>query len=352
MLAYAVLSGLHATLPEAELRGILEALGHRYQVVERLDLLAILRCSCHSTQGVASRSGMVQETGKVLAVAEAEPRSIEEALLEPDWCLHLEPGDRVKITLRRLRGYAKQTIPDSYPRSLARQVASLIKPCRAETTPKNPTKNLRIIVTQGVAVIGLEEDRVDNKTLHRHRPQLRPFFHPGSLDPHLARLFINLSRAQPHGTYLDPFCGTGGFPLEAQELGIPTICGELHPRLAHGARVNLQYYPGHLHTITVAQWDATRLPLRDNTVTSIGTDPPYGRSISLRGKPLNQLLQGFLAEAARVLKPGGHLAYATPHWAEEQATTHTREVGLEILEKHYQRVHGTLTRVIIVAQKP
>ena len=350
-LFYALLSGLHATLPLAELRGVLEALGHRYRLVEVLDQVAVYEADAPSSRGVAWRAGLIHETGRVLAATEAEEATILEEALFIDWCGHVSPGDRVRVEMLRLKGYAKKQVPDNTARKLAEKIAPLLRGCGAEATPRSPTKLVHLIVTQGTTVIGLVEDKQPKRLLEAHRPQRRPFFHPGSLDPRLARLFINLARAAPPGPYLDPFCGTGGFAIEAQSLGIPTLCGELARKLAEGAKQNTQAYPGQ-HLVENTQWDATRLPLRDNSVQSIGTDPPYGRSTSTRGKPLDKLLEQFLAEAARVLKPRKHLAYATPHWAEEKAIEYTEKAGLRTIEKHYMRVHGTLTRIIIIAKKP
>ncbi len=352
MRAYAVLSGLHPTLPGAELRAILEALGHRYRIVEELDLVTVFDCSCSTVRGVAWRAGLVHEAGRLLAAAEAHIQDLTEAaILEPDWGKILTPGDRVRIVFRRLRGYARETLPDNTAKLLAESLSPILKQHGATLTPRSPTKTLVVIATEGIALLGLREDTQPKHLLQATRPKNRPFFHPGSLDPHIARLFVNLARAAPPGPYLDPFCGTAGFPLEAAAIGIPSIlCGELAKKLAEGAWMNLKAYNSG-HIAETLQWDATRLPLRDETAQSIGTDPPYGRSISLRGKPLQQLLQGFLEEAARVLRPGAYLAYATPHWAEDRATEYTEKAGLKILEKHYQRVHGSLTRVIILSKK-
>ena len=348
-LFYALLSGLHASLPLAELRGILEALGHRYRLVEVLDQVAVYEAAAPSSRGVAWRAGLIHETGRVLAATEAEEAAILEESLFIDWCSHVSPGDKVRVEMVRLKGYAKNQVPDNTARKLAEKIAPLLRSCGAEATPRSPTRLVHLLVTQGTAIIGLVEDKQPKKLIESHRPQKRPFFHPGSLDPRLARLFINLARAAPPGPYLDPFCGTGGFAIEAQTLGIPTLCGELAQKLAIGAKKNTRAYPGD-HLAENIQWDATRLPLRDNSAQSIGTDPPYGRSTSTRGKPLDQLLEQFLAEAARVLKPGKHIAYAAPHWAENKATECTEKAGLRIIEKHYMKVHGSLTRVVVIAK--
>jgi len=349
-LFYALLSGLHASLPLAELRGILEALGHRYRVVEVFDQVAVYESSSPSSRGVAWRAGLVHETGRVLAVAEAELGSLLEEAMLVDWCGFLRGGDRVRVELVRLKGYAKNAVPNNASRLLAERIAPLLRGCGAEATPRNPTRRIHIIVTQGTIILGLVEDTQPKKLLEQHRPQRRPFFHPGSLDPRLARLFINLARAAPPGPYLDPFCGTGGFAVEAQTLGIPTVCGELARKLAEGAKRNTRAYPGGLLT-EHTQWDATKLPLRDESTQSIGTDPPYGRSTSTRGKPAKQLYEEFVQEAARVLKPGAHLAIAAPHWLENEVEEAIQQAGLKQLEKHYMKVHGSLTRIVTVSKK-
>ena len=350
-LYYALLSGLHPTLPLAELRGILEAEACQYRVVEKLDQLAIYTANSPHCGRAAWRAGLVHETGKVLAVAPAKLQDLLEEASLLDLCTLLPEGSRVRVEFTRVKGYAKEHLPDNTGRRLAEKLEPQARKCRVTLTPHRPTHTLHVIASQGTAIIGLVLERQDKKLLESHRPQRRPFFHPGSLDPRLARLFVNLARAAPPGPYLDPFCGTGGFPLEAQTLGIPSICGELVERLAHGARVNLQAYPGNQNTLAVVQWDAAKLPLRDNSIQSIGTDPPYGRSVSTHGRDIHQLHQQFLNEAARILKPRAHLAMAAPHWTEEKLEEQAETAGLKILEKHYMRVHGSLTRIILITKK-
>ena len=350
-LFYAVLSGGHATLPLGELRGVLEALGHRYRFVEVFDGVALFRCGCGSVGGVAERSGMVREAGRVVAVTGADEGEIVEALGLFDWCGVVGGGDAVGVVFRRLRGYAAGRVGPGVVRRVAAALEGLVRRCGARVSPRGANRVVSIVVSEGVAVVGLRESVLPRGVLEPHRPQRRPFFHPGSLDPRLARVFVNLSRAAAPGPFVDPFCGTGGFALEAQEVGVPSVCGELVERLAHGAWVNLRAFPGSAWSGVVA-WDAARLPLRDCSVQSIGTDPPYGRSISLRGRGLRELLEGFLWEAARVLRRGSFLAFAAPHWAEDVVDGLLRGAGLRLVERHYQRVHGSLTRIITVARKP
>ena len=346
-LYYALLSGLHPTLPKAELRAILEAEGHRYKILAEFDQLVVYS-SEKSSRGIAQRSGLIHETGRVLAISDAEEKELLDAVEGINWSEVVNSNDRVRVELKRVRGYAEKQLPHEVEHKVARKLDTILPIYRARVTPRDPTKYLRIIVTEGVAVVGVREDIQPKRKLHQHKPRSRPFYYPGSLDPKIGRLFVNLSRASPGKTYLDPFCGTGGFALEAKTMGIEAICGEIVGKLAEGARTNLDVYEG--PPADTIQWDAVRVPLRDEAIDSIGTDPPYGRSVSTRGRPTAELLEGFIVEAERILRKNGYLVAALPHWI-EHADLLERVGKLEYIEIHYMKVHRSLTRKILVVRK-
>jgi len=60
--------------------------------------------------------------------------------------------------------------------------------------------------------------KIDGKELKsgfgKRKPHMRPGFHPSSLNPKLARAFVNLTGIRK-GTIVDMFCGTGGILIEA-----------------------------------------------------------------------------------------------------------------------------------------
>ena len=348
-LYYALLSGLHPTLPKAELRAILEAEKYRYyRVVAELDQLVIYELD-RSSRGIARRSGLIHETGRVLAISDAEEGELLKSIESIEWDGILDSDDRVRVELRRLRGYAEKQLPHEAEYRVAKKLDTILPSCcRARVTPRNPTKYLRIIVTEGVAIIGLREDIQPKKLLSQHKPRSRPFYYPGSLDPKIGRLFVNLSRASVGRIYLDPFCGTGGFAVEAKTMGIESICGEIVYKLTRGAKINIEAYRG--PPADVIQWDADSIPLRDESIDSIGTDPPYGRSVSTRGRSTAKLLEEFLIEAERILRKKGYIATALPHWIDhENLLDKTSE--LKYIEIHYMKVHRSLTRKILVVKK-
>ncbi len=341
---YAYLSGSHATLPLAELRAILEALGASYCLLEVHDQLVLFEANM-DPRLVVERAGFIHEVGVALAVAEAEEECIARAFSAISWP-EVVRDEKFRIHIERVRGYARHLAKLSAPK-LARIVLErypMLKP-----DPRHASKVVRVIVTEGIAVIGVRLAVLDTKSLMSRKPQLRPFFKPGSLDPRLCRVFVNLSRPPASGVYLDPFCGTGGFAVEATTMSLHTVlCSELARDLVEGSLININYYDGAIGSSVHA--DAVFMPYRDESVDAIGTDPPYGRSSSTRGRRLMDLLKGFLAEAYRVLKPCRYICFAIPHWVNPRRLV--EEAGLELVEYHYMRVHGSLTRILVVARKP
>jgi len=345
---YTLLSGAHATLPLAELCGVLEAYGVDYRVLEVHHQL-VLFSSSRNPSFVVDRAGMIHEVGRVLAVSEASESAVL-AVCEDARVWEVVGSRRFVVRFERLRGYSKETIDNTVARKIGGLVLSRCRGCKVDVG--SPDVVLRIIVSEGIAVVGVRLAILDLKPLLARRPHLKPFYHPGALDPRLSRVFVNLSRAPPGGLYYDPFCGTGGFSVEALIGSVNVVCSDIDSRLVGGALKNIGAYVDYARSypLSVVQADAVRMPLRSEVVDAIGTDPPYGKSISTRGRQLEEILRGFLEEAARVLKRGRWLAFATPHWIEPRDLV--VEAGLELLETHFMRVHGGLTRILVVARRP
>src|SRR3989344_1947726 len=83
---------------------------------------------------------------------------------------------------------------------------------------KNPKTLIHIFIAKNKAYCGLlaysnEEDFSSRKSHNR------PFPHPSSLHPKVARALINLTGIKKNEILLDPFCGTGGFLLESGLMG-------------------------------------------------------------------------------------------------------------------------------------
>ncbi len=336
---YAYLAGIHPTIPFSELASLLSSLGVRFQIVLLLDQVAVFRAD-RLPRGVAKYSGTIHEVGTVAAIVDAELEKIVETA--PSLCSLLSGSFRVDAV--RVKGYRAELDTREIARKLGAAVAN---ECRAQVDLENPATIVRVIVSEGVAVVGTVVETIDKKSMAERRPEKRPFFRSVALEPRLARIFVNLARPKPGGVYLDPFCGTGGFILEAAWAARTAVCSDIDRSMVEGARENIKYY-GVDVVAEIVQADAAALPLRSNSVDFIGTDPPYGRQAPLKGHGLKELLKGFAREALRVVKSGSCVCYAQPHWLQVEPIL---SGGLRPIEQHFMRVHGSLTRVLVVACK-
>lgn len=180
------------------------------------------------------------------------------------------------------------------------------------------------------------------KDFNPRKPQFRPFFHPTSMHPKIARLLVNLARIKKDDNVLDPFCGTGGILIEAGLMGIKVFGSDISERMIEGCRENLNFYniTGEIRTV-----DATKIDKEFHGIDAIVTDPPYGRSSAVFGGNKTELYKNFLKSAANSLKAKGTIVIVTPMEFSRKLK------GFEVIGKYSIRVHKSLTRRILVLSK-
>jgi len=129
-----------------------------------------------------------------------------------------------------------------------------------------------------------------------------------------ARLLVNLVAPAGPGWLLDPFAGVGGVALEALAAGWRTVTADRDPALRHGlGRL------GGAHLVA----DARRLPLRAGVLDAVATEPPYDRQAGpLAGQAL--------AEAHRLLRPGGATAWLCAAWQAAGLRATADALGLRV----------------------
>jgi tRNA (guanine10-N2)-dimethyltransferase len=343
---YAYLSGEHPTLPLAELRAILEAEAGEYRMLLVLDQAAIFDACVENPARITGRAGMVKELGRVAAVCEADAERLVDCLKGYRWPWVSEKGFAVRP--RFVKGYSKEALP---PEKAVRIVADWItRSTGMRVNLLDPGITARILVSEGVAIVGMVSSS-RHGGLHGRRPRARPFFKPGALSPQLSRVFVNLSRIRGGEVFLDPFCGTGGFALEAALLGAYSVCGDIDRVMAWGSRLNLSW-AGVRDKSEVYVGDACRLPLRALSIDAVGTDPPYGRSTSTRRRSVASVIAQFLQSVAEVLRRNRYVAFASPLIRGLEVEDMVEDSGLRLVEKHYMRVHRSLTRILAVAVRP
>ncbi|MFP4119114.1 MAG: hypothetical protein ACLFTH_03605 [Candidatus Woesearchaeota archaeon] len=122
------------------------------------------------------------------------------------------------------------------------------------------------------------------------RSHLLSHNHPTSMNPRIARAMINLSGAS---SFLDPFCGVGGFLLEGGLLGLNVAGGDISPDMVSKAKDNLKRFG---LDIPVSLCDARSWDL---PVEAIISDLPYGRNSPV-SESLDLLYESFFSKAASI----------------------------------------------------
>jgi tRNA (guanine10-N2)-dimethyltransferase len=329
---YAILSGDYEGLALEELKAILEVESKSYVIEHVFEGVAVFKAVLEDPGVVVSRAGYVREVGELVTVGSDH--------LEPSWVKEVAQalrGGSVRVEVSRYKGYGFYSELD-----LVRMLSGLGVRCSLDSD-----RVLRVMVTEGVSVAGVRLASREAGGFADRMPRRRPYFKPGTLSPKLSRLFVNLSRLRRGGVFLDPFCGVGGFAIEACLLGASrVICGDIDGEATLGALKNLEHYG--CNVSLVARSNSMAIPLADESVDAIATDPPYGRSASTKGVGYEELALEFLREARRVLRRGGYVVYAGPY--ERSPWVIARRVGLEVVSRHHMFVHGSLVREVVVAR--
>ncbi len=335
--AYFFLSGEHRTLPYSELIALSEA-EHKYlKIHAKLDQVVIGECEEGFFEVLRRRAALVRYAGVMLGVVETSEgvEGLRRLLKE---CDELRKLPFSHVAFKRVKRYGYNVRYADVINAIRGTLQGAIR------SPDAPL--IDIILSEGVIIIGYRLFTRRMREFDARAPQHRPVYLPGTLTPLWSRIFVNLSRAGPEGLFYDPFCGVGGFLLEACVMGLKYVGSDISVRHVTGAAENLMHY-GCVPQVFVA--DACSMPVRK--VSSIGTDPPYGRLTQVKcSGGLRELMECFLNEAAETLISGGYLAFAQRKDVEVEEVID--DVGLKIMERHLNWVHGALTRDIFVVRKP
>jgi tRNA (guanine10-N2)-dimethyltransferase len=325
------LSGEHETLPRSEALALVEAFSTRFSEVAFLDQCLIVEAEDLDVDALGRRLAMTHRIIEVIAICKADLEALARSVELMDL-----PRQRYLVRARRIKD-AKPPA-DSVEHEVGRILFQ--KGYRADLS--NPEMVLRAIITDSKIVLGREAVCTDRGSFEARRPHLKPFFHPGVLMPRMARALINLTQVQADEILLDPFAGTCGILIEACLIGIRGMGIEVQRRLVKGALCNLQGLD-----CALLLGDAKRLPLKDSSIDAAVLDTPYGRSAKILAKSKELLLQESMSELFRTIKPGRRMVIV----ADSPIDALLVNAGFEIIQKHTDRVHRSLTRQIFLCRR-
>jgi len=177
------------------------------------------------------------------------------------------------------------------------------------------------------------------KNFEERKPQFRPYFHPTSMHPKIARVLVNLARVKKGDVVLDPFCGTGGILIEAGLIGCKMIGQDISNEMVEGCKRNIEFY-GLMGRIKKSDTLKEKLPQAD----AIVTDPPYGRS-SYSSDDVLLLYNNFIKKSHESVRKNGFAVIVVPNSIKPKLGR------FKLIEKFDLRVHKSLTRRILVLRK-
>jgi tRNA (guanine10-N2)-dimethyltransferase len=339
-----LLSGEHASLPTAEVLGILESENIAYSQLEKSYRLLKLNATAEALSHVSQRSLMYAKCGYLLGECEANENEIRYLIQSLPLDKYAVNASSYAVRSERLGGVNKKIRRVG----LERTVGSFVKGNLSSLSVKlvDPDITFLCILYEKLFLFGILLHVKPSGPISLRRPRKRSVFHPATMPPKIARCMVNLSRARPEKSFADPFCGVGGIVIEAALIGCKVLALDASSYMLRGIRKNVKHFS--LDTAGIIMGDARSLPFQE--LDAIATDPPYGRDSSTRGLRVNDLIRDFLLGAIDSLTRGAHLCISAP--SEIDLEGYAQDAGFRIKERHLVRIHSSLTRQFIVAKKP
>ncbi|MCW4052780.1 MAG: THUMP domain-containing protein [Candidatus Bathyarchaeota archaeon] len=338
-----LLSGEHETLPAAELKAILRSEKVKHIELERLPQILRINSTDDCINPIRDRAALTRACCRELFSCKPSLREIVEATQSLRLEHILRPEESFAVRVRRV-GLAA---PNLRCMDLERKLGELIldKSKGSKVNLSRPNKTFFGTITVDRFLFGLSLAVVLPASFFHRRPRKRPFFHPSTMPPKLARCMVNLAEPRKGDWLLDPFCGAGSFLIEGGLLGCRIVGFDAKKLMVEGTWRNLKYFNIKVEGLAVA--DARHLPL--NKVDRIVTDPPYGRSASTMGQTAMQIIKDFLKLSSAILVTGQRMCMAAPR--KIQMGDLARDLGFKVSESHLVYVHRSLTREIVVLEQ-
>ena len=291
-----------------EIRAIFEGEGISYEIVEDDYPVMVIR---GDEWGQLKRAGFIRFVSRLLASGDYIPK-IE---------LHLEDF------AVRARRYRTTGLRSDF---VEREVGRMIKGKVNLSSPKNI---VRVAISNRIHIGLLLYDFSREKFENRRGSNL-PISYPITMHPRFARALINLARVKRGDKVIDPFCGTGSILIEASLMGMEVYGSDIDERMIFASRKNLSRFGAH------AELKVMDVGEVDGNYDAVVTDPPYGRSSSLRGEKIESLYDRAFKKFSEI--------------TDKVAIVLPSERAMEIGKKYFKlrefypiRVHKSLTRYYV-----
>lgn len=242
-------------------------------------------------------------------------------------------------------------------RNLAKYIWRSVKYPKVEL--KNPQTSIHLFIAKKKAYCGLLI--FENKeNFEARKSNLRPFSSPTSLHPKLARALVNLTEIKKNEVLIDPFCGAGGFLIEAGLMGIKSAGYDINKIMIKGCMKNLEYFKINNYTLK----SRNALDINDK-FDCLVTDLPYGLNSNVVleyhkdnwklgrinkkiqkerfTEDLEEFYLQFLKNLRKKLRKKAVIIF--PDYADYRGLL--KKSGFRIEKEFSNYVHGSLTRKIV-----
>lgn len=200
---------------------------------------------------------------------------------------------------------------------------------------ENPKTKLIMFEVNNKIYLGLEEWK-NEEEFYARRPNTRPEQMPVTVLPKFARACVNLTGAEKE--IYDPFCGVGGFLIEAGLMKLKAIGSDIDIKMIEMCKKNLSYYK--IKNFKVFKQNALKINKKYDYIV---TDPPYGKASKIIG---TDLYERFLIRLKTILKKRAVVIFPSFMNAEKLI----KNSKLKIIGKYPVYIHKSLTRNVYVLE--
>ena len=320
MLCLFELSGEHATLPMAELRGIMEAEKAGKEIYHN-NRLAIFDIS-GKIKKIAGRLALSHSINEVLA--SGKKHEVENAIRN----IQIEGSFKIEVI-----NFDKRFSSNALKKEFGKK---MMEATHSKVNIKHP-ENLIKIYSYKKLYITKELFKIDRHQFEERKQ--KPFELPITIHPRLARAMVNIARVREKNTIIDPFCGTGTILIEAGLMRAKVIGIETKKWIADGCKKNMEYFG--IESKIYAD-DMRNVNARGNAIV---TDFPYGRA-SYVGGNLKNLYEDAFKKFDEWIESGYIMAGIS-----NREFINIGKKYFELLEIHPYRVHKSLTRFLCLFKK-
>lgn len=304
------LSKEHPTLPYAEAKSCLSAYDIEYEEVYHNGIFVIETGEKVNLEKISSRLAMSHSINEIIGY------SIEELLSN----IEIRESFKVEGGNFELRKKVGKEIQERTGKKV-----DLEKPA---TTIK--------IFNENKMYFCREIASIDRSSFEKRKPNQRPFSHPTTMHPRIARVMVNMAGIKEKETLADPFCGGGGILIEAGLIGAKVIGVDIKKKLIEGCRKNLDYYGIKNYEL----YNADMNEIDFGRVDAVATDFPYGRSSHISDK-IDRLYKNSIKKISEITSKA---VIGLP----SLNFTNEIEKYFEIEQIHCVRVHRSLIRFFYV----